>query len=81
MKKTIGGKKPAVSGRRDRLSIAVASIHAGPALRLPHERDEAADNQGGKKRKIMQQASADIKRGLKDTDRGEESNSTYQKLK
>ncbi len=81
MNSAISGKKPGVARKPGRLTMTVASIQTGPAPRLPHEEDESAASQGGKKRKKVQQAAADIKRGLKDTDRGEESNSTYQKLK
>ena len=40
-----------------------------PEPRLPHERDESADSQGGAPRDIMRQAQADVARGLVDTDR------------
>lgn len=40
--------------------------------RLPHERDESADSQGKAPEKRMLQASADLARGLVDTDLGRE---------
>ena len=36
--------------------------------RLPHERDESADNQNRAPRKVMRQAAADIESGQVDTD-------------
>jgi hypothetical protein len=81
MKKTLNGKKSIVVHRTGRLTKVPVSVEAEPVPRLPHERDESVDCQAGEKRKIIQQASADIKRGLRDTDRGEESNRTYHKLK
>ena len=36
--------------------------------RMPHERDEAPDNNGAKTRSIMRQAATDIDSGLVDTD-------------
>lgn len=38
--------------------------------RLPHERDESADNQAGPVSPVIEQARRDVERGLKDTDRG-----------
>lgn len=58
-----------------------ASVDQENLPRLPHERDESADSQGGAPRADMQQASKDLKRGLVDTDRGPVTDSTYKKLK
>ena len=48
---------------------------------LPHERDQSTQNQASPVRAVIKQAATDIAQGLKDTDRGEEANRTYQKLK
>lgn len=37
--------------------------------RLPHERDEAPDDQQVQPRRIMEQAASDLEQGLVDTDR------------
>jgi len=81
MNKAIKAKNPTAAGRIGRLVKVSVTVAGRRVPRLPHERDESADNQGGEKRKVIQQASADIKRGLKDTDRAEESDRTYRKLK
>ncbi len=49
--------------------------------RLPHEHDESADSQTSEPRAVIQQAAKDLKRGLVDTDRGQEANRIYAKLK
>ena len=81
MNKTPNGKKSPVARLTGRLTKVPVSVGTEPVPRLPHERDESVDSQAGEKRKIIQQAGTDIKRGLRDTDRGEESNRTYHKLK
>ncbi|HYD81320.1 MAG TPA: hypothetical protein VEC06_16055 [Paucimonas sp.] len=43
-------------------------VRRDPALRLPHERDEADDSQSSGPRDDMKQAYEDIERGLVDTD-------------
>jgi hypothetical protein len=48
---------------------------------LPHERDQSTHNQTSPIRTVIKQAAKDIARGIKDTDRGEEANRVYQKLK
>lgn len=48
---------------------------------LPHERDQSTQNQIRPVDTVMKQAAKDIAGGLKDTDRGEEANRVYQKLK
>ena len=58
-------KKP--SRRSTRLARDAPA--APPVPRLPHERDESADSQASKPRKRMQQAAADLARGLVDTSR------------
>ena len=40
-----------------------------PRLPLPHDRDEAADQQGKATEPVIEQAQKDIARGLTDTDR------------
>jgi hypothetical protein len=77
----MNGKKSIIAGRTDRLTKGPVSVKAEPVPSLPHEQDASADSQRAKKRKIIQQASTDIKRGLRDTDRGEESDKAYRKLK
>ncbi len=57
------------------------SIGQDSVPRLPHEHDESADSQTSEPRAVMQQAAKDLKRGLVDTDRGDEANRTYAKLK
>ena len=66
---------------RPRNAERSVSIMQKPVSNLPHERDESADSQGGKPRKVIKQAGADLKRGQQDTDRSAEMNQTYWKLK
>ena len=47
--------------------------------RLPHERDQSADSQGGPDREKMQQAQEDLGRGLVDTDKGPEMDRVYRR--
>ena len=56
-------------------------IHQQKVDLLPHEQDESATSQASEPRKIMKQASADIKRGLVDTDRGVPAGKAYAKQK
>ena len=57
------------------------SIQQKSAPLLPHERDQSTADQAGSVNAVMKQAAKDVARGLKDTDRGEEVNRVYQKLK
>ena len=52
-----------------------------PEPRLPHERDESADQQGASAGEIGRQAKDDLDRGLTDTDRGPVLERTYDRLK
>jgi hypothetical protein len=49
--------------------------------RLPHELDETVDGQASEPRKIIENAALGLKRGQQDTDRGEEMNKVYRRLK
>ncbi len=75
-----GNSKPVPLAKKTAKGIKV-SIQQEPAPLLPHERDQSTQNQASPVRKVIKQAAADIKHGLKDTDRSEEANRTYQKLK
>ena len=66
-------------GRRTR-KVEV-SISQERVPRLAHERDESADSKSSEPRAIMRQAAADLKRGLKDTDRGPKMNRLAKRLK
>jgi hypothetical protein len=57
------------------------SMQQDTAPLLPHERDQSTQNQSSPVRAVIKQAATDIKHGLKNTDRSEEANRTYQKLK
>jgi hypothetical protein len=81
MTKTINDKKSIAAPQSVRSTKVSVRVGQEKVPRLPHERDESSDNQASEKRKIIQQASADMKRGLEDTSRGEESHKVYQKLK
>lgn len=72
--KTISSAKKTAKGIK-------ISMQQDSAPLLLHEQDQSTQNQASPVRKVIKQAAADVKRGLKDTDRGEEANSTYQKLK
>jgi hypothetical protein len=50
------------------------------APRLPHERDESSDSQqhpGGEATEVGKQAHADVRRGVVDTSKGEETDRVY----
>lgn len=55
--------------------------HGEETPKLPHEHDESVGSTGGVPSPEMQQAHADQKRGLVDTDRGPVSDQTYRRLK
>jgi hypothetical protein len=48
---------------------------------LPSEKDESIDASDVVVRKVMRQAATDIAKGLKDTDRGDQVDKIYRKLK
>lgn len=55
-----------------------------PVPRMPHERDESADQQGAHEpsmRRMGQLAQADTERGVADTSRGAETDATYHRLR
>jgi hypothetical protein len=77
-----GNAKPADKRQQDaRPGDTRVSSDQDAVARLPHERDESADSQNSPPRAEIAQASRDLKRGLQDTDRGPEADSTYRKLK
>jgi hypothetical protein len=52
--------------------------------RMPHERDESADNQANMEpsnRRMAEAAQKDMERGLTDTSKGAELDATYDKLR
>jgi hypothetical protein len=52
--------------------------------RMPHERDESADQQASAEpsaRRLAQAGQADVERGLSDTSKGAELDATYDKLR
>ena len=49
--------------------------------RLPHERDESSDSQGGVSRDAGRQAAADLAAGRTDTDRKPVLDATYERQK
>ena len=58
-----------------------ATVPKNAAPKLPHERDESINTTGTIPSEPMKQADRDLKRGLKDTDRGPEAGRTYKKLR
>ncbi len=57
----------------------VVSIKGESAPRLPHEHDESSHSQASEPRKVIQQAKADLDRGLVDADVGKPMNELYKK--
>lgn len=49
--------------------------------RLPHERDQSADDQGALPTDLGRQAQADVERGMQDTDRGPVMDRAYARQK
>lgn len=72
---------PPRSPTRQRKSTVQVSIGQKKVDLLPHEQDESASSQASAPRKIMKQAATDVAGGLKDTDRGVETGSTYDRQK
>jgi hypothetical protein len=67
-------KKSPAAGERDKGNTKPEQ-HEGTVPRLPHERDESADNQSSPDRPgtdVTRQGYEDVARGLVDTDRGPE---------
>jgi len=50
-------------------------------LKMPNERDESVDMTPAAPDPVMEQAAADLERGLQDTSKGAELNRAYKKLK
>ena len=50
-------------------------------LKMPHERDESMETTAAVPDPLIQQATADVMRGLMDTSKGAELNRAYKKLK
>ena len=50
-------------------------------LKMPNERDESLDMTPDASDPVIEQAAADVARGLQDTSKGEELNRAYKKLK
>ena len=73
--------KSSVSGNSTRGRKRAPPVSKQAAPKLPHERDESINTVGTIPSEPMKQASRDIERGLKDTDRGAEVGRTYKKLK
>lgn len=61
--------------------MAKVSVLRKRVPRLPHERDESADPRGSAPDARMRQASADLARGLQDTDRSAEMDRLRRQLK
>ena len=56
-----------------------ASVEA--SLPLPHERDQSTDMTASKPDPLVRQAQRDVSRGIKDTSKGAEMDTAYNKLK
>ena len=56
-------------------------LPASDDLPLPHERDQSTDMTPEAPDPLVEQASKDVKRGLKDTSKGPEMDKAYDKLK
>ena len=56
-------------------------LPASDDLSLPHERDQSTDMTPETNDPVVEQASKDIQRGLKDTSKGPEMDKAYDKLK
>ncbi len=56
-------------------------LPASDDLNLPHERDQSTDMTPDANDPVIEQASKDLQRGLKDTSKGPEMDKAYDKLK
>ena len=56
-------------------------LPASDDLPLPHERDQSTDMTPEANDPVVEQASKDLQRGLKDTSKGPEMDKAYDKLK
>lgn len=68
---------PRPRSRRPGYTTTTVDRAGVPGPRLPHERDESSDSQGGTRYGVMEQAKEDLDRGLVDTDRGEPMDRLY----
>jgi len=66
---------PEKSGRT---TVSIAGRQAPP---LPHEADESTADRGQQSDARVEQAHADVKRGLVDTDKGPVMQGTYERLR
>lgn len=54
-----------------------SAVKGEPAPRLPHERDESSDSGTSEPRPLVEQAAADVNRGVTSTDKSEATDATY----
>ena len=82
---TTGKGMPTKRVRADRKRVGPAqTLHDAAveaSLELPHERDQITDMTANKPDPTIKQAQRDVDRGLKDTSKSVEMDSTYRKLK
>ena len=52
-------------------------VDGDPSPRLPHERDESADDAGAAPRPLVEQARRDVEAGRSQTDKGEATDELY----
>lgn len=79
-KPAAGGKATAAQGN----TVAAQGETQEPVPRMPHERDESADNQARAEpsnERLGRAAQRDAERGLVDTSKGVELDATYDKVR
>jgi hypothetical protein len=70
-----------VPGDLTEVVVDLSTPGASSAPSMPHDRDETVGMTGGIPSERVQQASADIERGLVDTSRAEATDAAYQRQK
>jgi len=78
------GERPAAdghTGRSDAKSRTRASVGGASSPRLPHERDESSDSGTGAPSDVMHIAHDDAESGKVATDKSEETNDAYDRLR
>jgi hypothetical protein len=78
-----GESKPAEddTGHSARRSGTQATVNGAPSPRMPHERDESSDSGTGAPSDIMHIAHDDAESNKVGTDKGEQTNAVYDRLR
>ena len=74
-------RPPGAPGRTDPVRTDLTTPPDHDQADLPHERDETVGMTGGIPDPVVQQGHEDLKRGLEDTSKAQETDRAYRKLR